>query len=186
MKNILQKFYAITDRKQFKRPFEEQIKRQLQKGIRMFQLREKDLPSGDIYRYAQVMRELLKGYDAFLFINDRVDIAVMVHAEGVHLPSDSIPIEAVKHKFPELIVGKSCHTIEEAIQAEKDGADYIFFSPIFETPGKGQPKGILELEKVLKSVSIPVYALGGINEENIKQVLDTGVYGIAGIRVFID
>ena len=186
MKSILQKFYAITDRKQFKRPFEEQIKRQLQKGIRMFQLREKDLPAQEIYNYAILMRELLRGYDAYLFINDRVDIAVMVHAEGVHLPSNGLPVEAVKHSFPELIVGKSCHSIEEAIEAEKQGADYIFFSPIFETPNKGKPKGLEELKKVVSSVNIPVYALGGISEDKIKQVLDTGVYGIAGIRVFID
>ncbi len=186
MKSILQKFYAITDRKQFKRPFEEQIKRQLQKGIRMFQLREKDLPSGDLYSYAVKMRELFKGYDAFLFINDRVDIAVMVHAEGVHLPSNSIPVEAVKHKFPELIVGKSCHSLEEALKAEEEGADYIFFSPIFESPGKGKPKGLEELKRVVDSLSIPVYALGGITEDKVKPVLETGAYGIAGIRIFID
>ncbi len=186
MKSILQKFYAITDRKQFKRPFEQQIKRQLEKGIRMFQLREKDLPSGEIYNYAVSIRELLRGYDAYLFINDRVDIAVMVHAEGVHLPSNSIPVEAVKHRFPELIVGKSCHSLEDAVKAEREGADYIFFSPIFDVPGKGKPKGLEELRRVVESVSIPVYALGGITEDKIKSVLETGAYGIAGIRVFID
>lgn len=182
----LKKFYAITDRKQFVRPFEEQIKRMLDKGIRMFQLREKDLPSDELFYLAEKMANLLQGYDAVLLINDRVDIALSVGANGVHLPEKSIPVEVVKHKFPDLIVGKSCHSLEGALKAQKDGADYITFSPIFYSPNKGNPVGIEKLREVVKKLSIPVYALGGINKDNIKEVLDAGAFGVAGIRLFID
>ena len=182
----LKKFYAITDRKQFVRPFEEQIKRMLDKGIRMFQLREKDLPSDELFFLAEKMFHLLQGYDAIFLINDRVDIAVASGANGVHLPEKSIPVEVVKHKFPDLIVGKSCHSLEGALKAQEKGADYITFSPIFSSPGKGNPVGIEKLKEVVDRVSIPVYALGGINESNIKEVLETGVFGVAGIRLFID
>ena len=183
---FLKKYYAITDRKQFKRDFEEQVKRMLSKGIRMFQLREKDLPDEELFYLAENMKNLLDGYDTVLLINSRVDIAVLTGAEGVHLPERSIPVEAVKHKFPELIVGKSCHSIESAKKAEEAGADFITFSPIFETPGKGKPVGLKKLKEVVDAVNIPVYALGGITEENIPEVLSTGAYGIAGIRLFID
>ncbi|NPA53968.1 MAG: thiamine phosphate synthase [Aquificae bacterium] len=182
---FLKRFYAITDRKQFSKPFEEQIKYILDKGIRMFQLREKDLPSDELYSLAEKMADLLYGYDAIFIINDRVDIALLVGANGVHLPEKSVPISSVKHKFPDLIVGKSCHSVEGAIAAEKEGADYITFSPIFSSPGKGKPVGIEALKEVVSKVKIPVYALGGIKEENIEEVLQTGAYGIAGIRLFL-
>ena len=185
MRGILQKFYAITDRKQFKHPFEEQIKLMLDKGIRMFQLREKDLPSDELLNYALKLKEITKGYDAYFFINDRVDIAVLSDANGVHLPEKSIPIEDIKHKFPDLIVGKSCHSLKSAIQAEKDGADYITIAPVFEVEGKGEPLGLEKVKEVVENLNIPVYALGGITEDKIPQVLETGVYGIAGIRLFI-
>ncbi len=185
MKGTLQKLYAITDRKQFKKSFEEQITLMLEKGIRMFQLREKDLPSNELLNYALKLKELIKGYDAYFFINDRVDIAVLSDANGVHLPEKSIPIEPIKHKFSNLIVGKSCHSLKSAIQAEKDGADYITVAPVFEVEGKGKPLGLDKLKEIVEKVNIPVYALGGITEEKIPQVLETGVYGIAGIRLFI-
>ncbi|NPA12415.1 MAG: thiamine phosphate synthase [Aquificae bacterium] len=183
----LKKFYAITDRKQFKYDFETQIKRMLDKGIRMFQLREKDLSAGDLLKLSIKMRELLDRYGgATLIINDRVDVAFISGADGVHLPSNGLPVSVVKERFPDLIVGKSCHSLEEAIQSQKDGADYITFSPIFETPNKGKPKGLSQLEEVVKRLDIPVYALGGINEDNMPSVFDTGAYGVAGIRLFID
>ncbi len=182
----LKKFYAITDRKQFIRPFDEQIKRMLDKGIRMFQLREKDLSSDQLFELAEKMKDLLQGYDAIFLVNERVDIAVLSGADGVHLPEKSIPVEVIKHKFPDLIVGKSCHSPECVIKAEKDGADFVTFSPIFYSPGKGEPVGIEKLRELISRVSIPVYALGGITEDRIKEVLDTGVFGIAGIRLFID
>jgi len=186
MKNKLQKFYAITDRKKYKLSFEDQIKVLLDKGIRMFQLREKDVPAGKLLNFAEKMQNLFHGYDAHLFINDRVDVALIVNADGVHLPENSFPVEVVKTNFPNLIVGKSCHSLEAAIKAEKEGADYIIFSPVFKVEGKGKPQGLEKLKEVVNKLNIPVYALGGINKTNMENVLNTGVYGIAGIRTFLE
>jgi thiamine-phosphate pyrophosphorylase len=184
MKSKLQKFYAITDRNKYI-PFEETVKMLLDKGIRMFQIREKDLPSGQLYKFTENFLKITSGYDIHIFINDRIDIALMFNLDGVHLPENSFSVEVVKANFPNLLVGKSCHSIESALNAEKEGADYIIFSPIFKVEGKGNPQGLDKLKEVVKSVKIPVYALGGINKTNIEEVLNTGVYGVAGIRTFL-
>jgi thiamine-phosphate pyrophosphorylase len=182
---MLPKYFAITDRKQFKYDFETQIKRMLDNGIRLFQLREKDLNSEELFNLAKKMKVLLEPYDAKFVVNDRLDIAILTGAIGVHLPEKSIPIREIKSKFPSIIVGKSCHSLEQAKKAEDEGADYIYFSPIFDVPNKGKGVGIEKLKEVCQKVKIPVYALGGINETNINQVLEAGAYGIAGIRLFI-
>lgn len=109
----------------------------------------------------------------------------MLGLDGVHLTSRSVPVSVVKRKFPDLIVGKSCHSVEDVLNAEDEGADYVFISPIFEVEGKGKPIGIEGLKKVLEVAKIPVYALGGINNSNVEEILKTGVYGVAGIRLFL-
>jgi len=181
----LPKYFAITDRKQFRYDFEKQIRIMLDKGIKLFQLREKDLNSEELFKLAKIMENLLRNYDAKFVVNDRLDIALLTEAIGVHLPEKSIPIGEIKKKYPDLIVGKSCHSLEQCIEAEKEGADYIYFSPIFNVPNKGKAVGIEKLKEVCQAVSIPVYALGGINEKNIDQVFNAGAYGIASIRFFI-
>lgn len=182
----MDRFYFITDRKKFKKPFLEQIKAILDRGIRVIQIREKDLPDDELFSLLEDTVKVSQGYDAKIFVNSRVDMAVLLNLEGVHLPSKSIPIQQIKHKFPHLKVGKSCHSLSEAIKAQEEGADYIFYSPIFHVEGKGKPVGIDGLLEVLNSIKVPTYALGGINKDNIKKVLDTGVYGVAGIRMFLE
>lgn len=182
----MEKFYFITDRKKFKKGFIDQIKTVLDKGVRVIQIREKDISDIELFTLTQQVIEIAKGYDVKILINSRVDIAVLLNLYGVHIPENGIPVRYIKQKFPNLIVGKSCHSIEGALMAQEDGADYIFFSPIFKVEGKGEPIGIDGLREVLKLIKIPVYALGGINSGNIKQVLDTGVYGVAGVRFFIE
>jgi len=180
--NKLHRFYAITDRKKFKKPFFYQIEKILQK-TKMIQIREKDLPASELVKICKAVKTKFK--DATVIVNDRVDVAVISKIDGVHLPENSFDVKDVKTNFPELIVGKSCHSFECAKKAEKEGADYIIFSPIFEVEGKGKPKGIDSLKKLVESVSIPVYALGGINSSNIDKVFETGVFGVAGIRLFL-
>ncbi|MCX7759741.1 MAG: thiamine phosphate synthase [Hydrogenothermaceae bacterium] len=182
----MDRLYFITDRKKFKKPFLDQIKSVLDKGVRVIQIREKDLPDDELYKLVEDTLEVAKGYDVKIFVNSRVDIAVLLGLYGVHLPEKSIPIKVVKQKFSNLVIGKSCHTVEEAIKAQEEGADYIFFSPIFEVEGKSKPVGLDGLRELLKKVSIPVYALGGINMANVRDVLNTGVYGVAGIRMFLE
>lgn len=182
----MDRFYFITDRRKFKKPFLDQIRSVFDKGIRTIQIREKDMPDDELFKLTEMVLELSKGYDVKIFINSRVDIPLLLNLHGVHLPERSIPIPMIKHKFPDLIVGKSCHTVEGALKAQREGADYIFFSPIFKVEGKGEPVGVAGLKKVLEVVKIPVYALGGINSENLDKVISTGVYGIAGTRLFLE
>ena len=183
----LPRLYAITDRKKYGKDFLGTLERILKKGVRMVQLREKDLKGRELYELASKVRELTKKYNALFLINERFDIAVAVGADGVHLPERSFPPSVVKRLFPELIVGFSAHSLESAKFAEEEGADFITFGPVFKTSShpEAKPVGTMELKKVVSQVRIPVYALGGITWERIKLCYKNGAYGIAGITIFL-
>jgi thiamine-phosphate pyrophosphorylase len=132
-----------------------------------------------------------------ILVNDRLDVAIAERAHGVHLGEKSFPVReakqfiqatAAKHTVSEsFFIGASCHSLEAAEGAEHDGADYIFFGPVFATPSKaafGPPQGLERLAKVCRSVSIPVLAIGGITAENANSCLQAGVAGLAAIRLF--
>lgn len=152
-------------------------------GVRCIQLREKDLSVRAFLDMAVWMRELTGEYGASLFINDRIDVALSVGADGVHLGQNSMPPHAVrKISGDKLIIGVSTHSIEEAAEAEKDGADFITLGPIYKTPSKlryGDPIGIDIIRKVKSLVSIPVLAIGGIKADMITEVKEAGADGIA-------
>ncbi len=177
------KVYLITDRKQTKAPLPEAVRLALQGGVRAIQLREKDLPIRELLALAQDMRSLTKEYGAKLFINDRVDVAVAVHADGVHLAHQSMPPEAARRVVGDrMLIGVSTHTVEEAKSAEAGGADFITFGPVFFTPSKaafGLPVGLANMKDVKKSIKIPLFGLGGIKSGNIGRVLAFGADGIA-------
>ncbi len=179
------KLYLITDRKLVTRhsSLVTAIEEALKGGVKALQLREKDLGTRELLDMAYRMRELTGKYRAKLFINDRVDIALSVEADGVHLGQKSIPTYAVrkivKDKF---MIGVSAHSIEEAKQAEKEGADFITLGPVYKTPSKlryGQPLGVDIIRKTKAEISIPVFAIGGIKKDRIKEVMDAGADGIA-------
>lgn len=131
------------------------------------------------------MRSLTNEFGARLFINDRVDIAVAVDADGVHLGGESMPPDAVRRIVGEgMLIGVSTHNIEEARKAEATGADFITFGPVFDTPSKrkyGPPQGLDMLKEVVQKVKLPVFGLGGIKKENIAEVLATRAFGVATI-----
>ncbi|VAX29072.1 Thiamin-phosphate pyrophosphorylase [hydrothermal vent metagenome] len=177
------KVYLITDCKRFQRDcLLDSIEAALKGGVRDLQLREKDLPLKDLHSLAVVLRQMTERYGARLYINGRVDIALMVEADGVHLPEDGMPANEVKACYPHLLVGVSTHSLDRARQAEKNGADFITFSPIFATPSKkeyGPPQGLEKLRAVCKEVALPVLALGGISKDRVSTVLAEGAHGIA-------
>jgi thiamine-phosphate pyrophosphorylase len=179
------KLYLITDRKQTKPPLAEAVRFALQGGVRSIQLRERDLPIRELLAVAQELRKLTREFGAKLLINDRVDAAVAVDADGVHLGHQSMPPEAVRRVVGNrMLVGVSTHSLKEAIDAEKNGANFITFGPVFETPSKlpyGAPVGTDALSDIKKKVRIPVFGLGGIKTENIREVLRAGADGIAMI-----
>ena len=180
------KVYLITDLKQF--PPDRHlivVESALKGGIQDIQLREKDMPLDDLLSLAIILRQMTERYGARLFINDRLDIALMVDADGVQLPEKGLPPNEVKARYPHLLVGVSTHSLESAKKAETDGADFVTFSPIFETPSKkeyGPPQGLEKLQSVAGAVNIPVIALGGIDLQKIPSVLKHGAFGVALIR----
>jgi thiamine-phosphate pyrophosphorylase len=185
------KLYIITDRKLFKAQCSMYfaIESALEAGAKYIQLREKDLSVKELMEMAVWMRELTGEYDAKLFINDRVDIALSVGADGVHLGQKSIPPHAVKKiSGDKLMIGVSTHSINEAVDAEKDGADFITFGPVYETPLKfkfGNPVGIDSLRKVKSLISIPVLAIGGVKPDKVKELKEAGADGIALISAIL-
>ncbi len=166
----------------------QRLEKALRKGIRMVQLREKELSGLEYYKRALEVRKLTKEYGALLFVNDRVDIALAVDADGVHLPEKGLPPRVVKRMAPKLLVGYSAHSLEQALWAQEEGADFITLSPIFKTQShpEVEPIGLSTLKEVSQDLKIPVYALGGITWEKIKLCYKNGAYGIAGIGLFFD
>lgn len=147
-------------------------------GVRLVQLREKDLSARELLSLAVELKTLARRYGAKVLVNDRADIALFSGADGVHLTSTSYsPKEARKLLGDSKLIGVSTHSLEEALTAEKDGADFITFGPVFHTASKagmGEPLGIERLREAAQKSSIPVYGLGGIDESNIKEVAATG------------
>lgn len=150
-------------------------------GARIVQLRAKGETSGAMLRAALEMRKALAGRAIFI-VNDRIDIALMASAEGVHLGQDDIPLKDARRLLPSSVIGVSTHNLEEAKKAEAGGADYISFGPIFPTRTKKDadtPKGLSGLKEVSASVHIPVVAIGGITGETIVSVLESGACSAA-------
>ena len=165
-------------------PITDQVERALQGGVRVLQLREKNLSSKELLEQALEIKPVIEKYDAKLFINDRADIAQIAGAHGVHLTEASVPAGEIKDNFPNLFVGVSTHSKEGALLAEADGADFITFSPVYETPSKihfGPPQGPERLGEIVKSVHLPVLALGGIKLNRVPEVLEQGAHGVAVI-----
>jgi len=160
------------------------VEEALQGGVRALQLREKNLSPKELLALALEVKPLVTRYNAKLFINDRADIAVMAGADGVHLTEASVEADEVKNNFPDLIVGVSTHSLDGARIAETQEADFITFSPIYETPSKsgyGEPQGLDSLRQVTQAVRLPVLALGGITLHRVPECLEQGAFGVAVI-----
>jgi thiamine-phosphate pyrophosphorylase len=182
--------YLITDRNQTgDQRLLDVVEGALKGGVKGVQLREKDLSSRELYELAYDMRKLTASYGAKLIINDRVDIALAVEADGVHLGLNSMPVHRVRRLFgSKMLIGLSCHNQISAIMAQENGADFITFGPVYHTPSKagyGKPVGVELLNTVTQLLSIPVFALGGIKNENIGEVTAAGAAGIALVSAII-
>lgn len=154
----------------------------IQGGTRIVQLREKEYRKKDLYHLALKFREMTAKAGVLLIINDHVDIALGVEADGVHLGQDDLPVQVVRKLAPDLLIGASTHSLEQALQAEKDGADYINIGPIFSTKTKEGVERFLGPEVIARispQVDVPFTVMGGINEANIDQVLAQGARRVA-------
>lgn len=165
-------------------PIEDVVAEAVSGGVGMVQIREKTMASGELYRLAAKLRLVTQG-EALLIINDRVDIALAVDADGVHLPSHSLPIStARKVAGNRLLLGRSVHSVEEAVTAESEGVDYLVLGTIYGTASHPDREGSGPelIAKVKARVRTPVYAIGGINISNAREVMNAGAHGIAVIR----
>ena len=170
------------------------IVRAAKSGASWIQIREKDLPSRALLELARFAVAETRAAGARVLVNDRLDVALAAKAAGVHLGENSVPMEAVSAWRREagradFLTGVSCHSLASARAAERGGADYIFFGPVFATPSKaafGAAQGVERLREVCAEVAIPVLAIGGINLENMRECMEAGAAGIAAIRLFQD
>jgi thiamine-phosphate pyrophosphorylase len=188
--------YAITDRQLLAgarepslTPLLDFIEQIVDAGIDMIQIRERDLTARELYRLTQKIVDRTRGRRTLITVNDRADIAASTRA-GVHLTTRSLSAEVVRREFgPDLLIGVSTHNKTEAEAAERGGADFVVFGPVFETASKaryGAPVGVESLREVTTHINIPVIALGGINPANFREALNAGSAGIAGISMFVD
>jgi thiamine-phosphate pyrophosphorylase len=151
-------------------------------GARIVQFREKDFPEHEIFRRAEQYRRITADAGILLVINDRVDIAMAVDADGVHLGQDDIPPEAARRIAPGLLIGVSTHSMEEALTAREGGADYVNVGPIFPTNTK---QGIIRtlgpeaVTEIGERIELPYTVMGGIKEENLHEVLSRGARRVA-------
>jgi len=177
--------YIITDSHLIGENFEQKIKEVVFSGATVIQLREKNLPFAPFLKRAIKLRKIVPFKKTLFIINDRVDIAVASQADGVHLGQEDIPLKDARKIMGEnKIIGISTHSLNEAIKAEKEGADYVAIGPIFPTSTKADvslPRGTEIISQIKKAVNIPVVAIGGINEGNVEGVLRAGADGIAVI-----
>ncbi len=178
--------YLITDRKLAgENSLVEILKLAIDGGVRAIQLREKDMGGRELFFLAKELREITEKKGVKLFINDRIDIALLVKADGIHLGQNGIPVDAARRIVGDrMLIGVSTHNLEEAKEAEEKGADFITFGPVFQTGGK-KPVEPDRIEEIINRISIPVFAIGGINRERIEEVKRKGIRRVALISAII-
>lgn len=165
------------------------VEEALKGGVDAVQLRADELPEKEFLDMARSLRKLTASCNALFFINDRINVAQATGADGIHLKSrmlkDSLPT-GLKERF---LIGFSTHSLKEGLAAKEKGADFITAGPVFETPSKleyGQPIGLAALREINNKTGLPVFALGGITVENCRDVMDSGVEGVAMISYILN
>lgn len=183
------RLYLVTDPLLFTtNTLLEAVSQALEGGVTAVQLREKKLDSRKFYEEAIEMKQLTKRYHVPLIINDRLDIALACDADGLHIGQNDLPLTiARKHLGPDKLIGVSVQTVEEAIEAEKRGADYLGVGAMFPTDTKPDAKNVTteELEKICAQVSLPIIVIGGINQQTIQTFHSFPIQGFAVISAIL-
>ena len=177
--------YAVTDRHWLNgRKLSDVVKESLDGGVTFVQLREKELEEDKFLEEAKELKELCKEYKVPFVINDNVDIAIAMDADGVHVGQSDMEAGNVRAKLgPDKIIGVSAQTVEQAVLAQQRGADYLGVGAVFTTGSKDDAVEVSHetLKAICEAVSIPVIAIGGISSENVKELAGSGIVGIAVI-----
>lgn len=188
MNDIDLSLYLVTDKSDDVEKFLRTIEEGIKGGVSVVQIREKTADTLDFYNLALKVKEITAKYDVPLIINDRVDVALAVDADGVHVGQTDMPCDVTRALVgPDKIVGVSAATIEEAKKAERDGADYIGSGAVFPTSTKDDAPKITkkDLKEIVDSISIPVVAIGGINLNNAHELNDTGIAGLSVVSAIM-
>lgn len=178
--------YLVTDRhKCAEGALVDRVESALSGGVGAVQLREKDMSGRALSELAAVLLRLCRRHGVPLLINDRIDVALAVGADGIHLPADSFPVaEARRLLGPRRLIAVSTHSEEEVADAYGAGADFAVFGPVFSTPSKsryGPPLGLDRLRTATARAPIPVFAIGGVTPERAPYIRDAGAFGVAAI-----
>ena len=188
MKNIDLSLYLVTDKSDDVEKFLKTIEEGIKGGVSVVQIREKTADTLDFYNLALKVKKITDQYNVPLIINDRVDVALAIDADGVHVGQSDMPCDVTRKLVGhDKIVGVSAATIDEAKKAENDGADYIGTGAIFPTATKDDAPKITkkDLKEVVDSINIPVVAIGGINLENASELKDTGIKGLSVVSAIM-
>ncbi|MFH1140346.1 MAG: thiamine phosphate synthase [Chloroflexota bacterium] len=180
----------VTDRQYARgRPLSDLVSEAVEGGVNIVQLREKDLAAGELLALAEAIRDVTRKANALFLVNDRVDVALAVGADGVELGEEAMPVAAVRRiAGRRLLIGRSVHSVDGAREAEAQGADFLVVGTIFPTRSKpgARTAGLKQLAQVSQSVNIPFLAIGGVNATNVAQVMAQGAAGIAVITAILD
>ena len=188
MKTIDLSLYLVTDKSDDVEKFLNTSEEAIKGGVTVVQIREKTAETLDFYNLALKVKEITTKYNVPLIINDRVDVALAIDADGVHVGQSDMPCDVTRRLIGEdKILGVSAATIEEAQKAQKDGADYIGAGAVFPTATKDDAPKITkkDLKEVVDSIDIPVVAIGGINHDNASELIDTGIAGLSVVSAIM-
>ena len=180
------RLYLVTNRYQDSlENFLEKVDTACRSGVTIIQLREKNLTTNQYYQLAKQVKEITDAYQVPLIIDDRLDICLAVDAAGLHIGDDELPVSVARQVLgPDKILGVTAKTVKRALEAEESGADYLGTGAIFPTTTKeNAPITLIStLKTICQRVAIPVVAIGGLTSENIDQLIDTGIVGVAVVR----
>jgi len=189
-KNLLNNidFYFITDSKLTRKTVIDDVKAVIKGGAKIVQYREKELPTKQMLEEALEIKKICDQGEVIFIVNDRVDICLAVDADGVHIGQDDMPYGIARRLLGNKIIGLTVHNVNEAIEAERIGADYVGVSPIFHTDTKkdaGRPAGLGLIKDIKDVIKIPQVAIGGINQGNLQSVLDVGARSVVMISAIL-
>ena len=188
MNNIDLSLYLVTDNSEDEEKFLKTIEEAINGGVSVVQIREKTADTLEFYNLALKVKEITTKYNVPLIINDRVDVALAIDADGVHAGQSDMPCDVTRKLIGEnKILGVSAATIDEAKKAEKDGADYIGTGAVFPTSTKDDAPNITkkDLKDIVDSINIPVVAIGGITIENANELKNTGISGLSVVSAIM-
>ena len=190
MPQLHSRLLLVTDRSQTNdRSLLSVLSQAVAAGVSSIHLRERDLTAKDLLALARDVQGVMTQSESQLIVNDRIDVALSMDKAGVHLRSTSLPVAVARRLLGrERLLGVSVHSVHEAIEAEKNGADYIVLGPIFDTPSKqsfGSPLGLSSVEETCRAVRVPVLGIGGVNAARAREVRRAGAFGVAVISAIL-